>query len=297
MTHPAAPAPAPRAVIPMAAPIGAELTGLDVAAGLDDAAIAFVRDALHHHAVIVIRGQQLTPAQQTIFAKQIGEPRVSFYNRYAVPGQPELSIVSNITENGESIGIADAGMLWHTDGSYLKTPDLYTVLYGITIPERDGQPLGDTVFASASHAYEALPEAERARIDPLRAIHSFERHIEKKRAKGQLKRAPLSAEQKAALPDVDHPVVRTHPVTGRRGLFVTEGHTAEIVGLEPEEGRALLDRLNAQVQQPEFQYRHAWRPGDLIVWDNCAVQHLAVFDYGAIPRRLHRSGILGPVPV
>lgn len=297
MTHPASGADARRAVIPMDAPIGAELTGLDVAAGLDDAALAFVRDALHRHAVIVIRDQHLTPAQQTTFARQIGEPRVSFYNRYAVPGQPELSIVSNITEHGEAIGIADAGMLWHTDGSYLKTPDLYTVLYGIQIPERDGRALGDTVFASATHAYEALPDAERARIDGLRAIHSFERHIEKKRAKGQLKRAPLSAEQKAALPDVDHPVVRTHPVTGRRGLFVTEGHTAEIVGLPEGEGQALLERLNRHIQQPAFQYRHSWRPGDLIVWDNCAVQHLAVFDYGALPRRLHRSGILGPVPV
>lgn len=279
------------------APIGAELTGLDVAAGLDDAAMAFVRDALHEHGVVVIRDQRLTPAQQTAFAKQVGEPRVSFYNRYAVPGQPELSVVSNIVENGESIGIADAGMLWHSDGSYLRTPDLYTVLYGITIPQRDGRALGDTLFASAWHAYEALPDELRARVDTLRAIHSFERHIEKKRARGQLKRAPLTAAQKAELPDVDHPVVRTHPFNGRRCLFVTEGHTAEIAGLPRDEGDALLERLTAHVTDPAFQYRHSWRPGDLVVWDNCLVQHLAVFDYGSTPRRLHRSGIMGPVPV
>lgn len=284
-------------VAPLAAPVGAEIRGIDVAAGLDDQAVQFIRDALHEHSVIVLRGQDITPDQQKSFARQLGQMRTSFYNRYGVPDHPELTVVSNITRDGENIGIADAGMLWHTDGSYLKAPDMYTVLYGIEIPQRDGRAIGDTVFSSSWRAYEALPDSMKKRLAGLRAIHSFTRHIEKKQAKGQFKRAPLTADQKAALPDVDHPVVRRHPVNGRPCLFVTEGHTSEIVGLPPEEGQQLLDFLTDHVKRPEFHYRHSWEPGDLIVWDNCALQHLAVFDYGDIPRRLHRAGILGTVPV
>lgn len=281
----------------LAEPIGAEIHGVDLAAGVSDQAYAFIRDALNEYSVIVLRGQDITPDQQKQFARQLGEMRTSFYNRYGVPEHPELTIVSNITRDGEAIGIADAGMLWHTDGSYLKTPDMYTVLYGVQIPQLDGKPLGDTVFASTWRAYEALPQEMKARLAGLRAVHSFTSHMEKKRAKGQLKRAALTAEQRAALPDVDHPVVRRHPVNGRPCLFVTEGHTSAIAGLPQAQSDELLEFLTRHVQRPEFQYRHSWKPGDLIVWDNCAVQHLAVFDYGDIPRRLHRAGILGPVPV
>ena len=277
--------------------IGAEIIGADVSKGLDDASIQFIRTALHDHAVIVLRDQRLSPHQQTEFVKLLGEPRISFYNKYAVPGQPELSIVSNILQDGDAIGIIDAGMLWHTDGSYLKKPDLYTVLYGIEIPLKDGKALGDTVFASTRHAYIKLSETTKTLIEGLRAVHSFERHIEKKKAKGNLKRAPLDAKQKAALPDVDHPVVRTHPFTGHKCIFVTDGHTSEIVGMPAQESDSLIKLLTEHVIQPEFQYRHTWRPGDLIVWDNCSVQHLAVFDYGDTPRRLHRSGIQGPIPI
>lgn len=287
-----------RAAVPLGAPIGAEIRGVDVAAGPSEQDYQFIRDALHQHSVIVLRGQDITPGQQKEFARRLGEMRTSFYNRYGVPGHPELTIVSNLKrEDGEALGIADAGMLWHTDASYLKTPDMYTVLYGIEIPHRDGKAIGDTVFSSAWGAYDALPDAMKERVDGLRAVHSFAAHIEKKKARGQLKRAPLTAEQRAALPDVDHPVVRRHPVNGRKCLFVTEGHTSEIVGLPAAEGAELLRLLTEHVKQPQFHYRHSWRKGDLIVWDNCAVQHLAIFDYGDIPRRLHRAGILGPVPV
>ena len=276
--------------------IGAEVTGIDVGAGIDASAMAFIQDALNRYSVIVLRGQDLTPADQIAFSRRLGEMRTSFYNRYAVPGHPELSVVSNIVENGQAIGIADAGMLWHTDASYLPTPDMYTVLYGLEIPQRDGQPIGDTIFSSSCGAFEALPADVKARIVTLRATHSFADHIEKKRRANNLKRAPLTAAQKAELPDVDHPVVRTHPVTGRKCLFVTEGHTSAIVGLDAGDSDALLKLLWEQIRKPEFQYRHSWKKGDLIVWDNCAVQHLAVFDYGDTPRRLHRAGIAGPVP-
>ena len=283
--------------IPLAGPIGVEITGIDIAASPSESDYELLRVALHQHSVLVLRNQDISPEQQKVFAARFGELRVSFYNRYGVADVPALSIVSNIRrDDGEHIGIADAGMLWHTDGSYLKTPDMYTVLYGIQIPQQDGKVLGDTVFTSAWAAYDALPEDMKRRVDGLRAVHSFVAHMEKKQAKGQLKRAPLTAEQTNALPDVDHPVVRRHPVNGRKCLFVTEGHTSRILGLPDSEAAELLEFLTEHVKKPEFHYRHTWRKGDLIVWDNCAVQHLAVFDYGDIPRRLHRAGIAGPVP-
>lgn len=298
--HVSAAAPSPtRAspeVNPMSSTIGAEVADIDVAAGPSEAEFNLLRDALHEHSVIVLRGQDITPAQLKLFSQRFGEMRTSFYDRYAVPEEPALTIVSNIKrEDGEMIGIADAGMLWHTDASYLKTPDMYTLLYGVEIPHDGDKVLGDTVFASAWAAYDALPDDMKRRIDPLRAVHSFAAHLQKKQAKGQLRRAPLTDDQKRKVPDVDHPVVRTHPVNGRKCLFVTEGHTSEILG--DNAGTDLLEFLTEHVKKPQFQYCHKWRKGDLVIWDNCAVQHLAVFDYGQIPRRLHRAGICGPVPV
>lgn len=283
---------------PFCAPIGVEIGGIDLRSPRSQSDEQFLRDALHDRSVMVLRNQDISPREQIDFAARLGELRTSFYNRYGVPEFPALSIVSNIRrDDGEHLGIADAGMLWHTDASYLKTPDMYTVLYGIQIPHKDGKALGDTVFSSTWAAYEALPDDVKRRIDGMRAVHSFSAHIEKKQAKGQLKRAPLTQQQRDALPDVEHPIVRRHPVNGRKCLFVTEGHTSRIVGMPDKEGAELLEYLTEHVKNPRFHYRHSWRPGDLVVWDNCAVQHLAVFDYGDIPRRLHRAGIAGPVPV
>jgi taurine dioxygenase len=282
-------------VTPADGPIGADVCGVDVQAGVDDATFDAILAALHRHAVIVLRKQRLSPAGQVAFARRFGEIRASFYNRYAVPGVPELSVVSNIKVDGVHVGIADAGMLWHTDASYLPRPDLYTLLYGIQIPVRDGTPLGATWFTSTADAYDALPANLRARIDALRASHSFADHLRKKQAAGNLTRA-VDPAQTAAFPDVLHPVVRTHPVTGRKCLFVTQGHTRSIEVLAAPDSDALLHMLWQHVQQDRFQYRHRWQPGDLLIWDNCAVQHLAIFDYGEIPRRLHRVGIVGPAP-
>ena len=278
--------------------VGAEITGINVSAGLDEDAFNTVRDALHEYSVVVLPGQQLTPPDLIAFAKRFGEMRTSFYNRYGVPGFPELSVISNILDDkGEAIGIADAGMLWHTDASYLPKPDMYTLLYGVDIPQADGKSLGDTIFASSWRAFEALPPAMQNRLRSLRSVHSFIDHLEKKRCAGNLKRAPLTEKQKAELPDVTHPVVRTHPVTGRPCLYVTEGHTARIDGLDAGASDALLQQLADHLHNPAFHYRHRWTKGDLLIWDNCSAHHLAIFDYGTIPRRLHRAGILGPAPV
>jgi taurine dioxygenase len=211
----------------------------------------------------------------------------------AVEGVRELTVVSNIVKDGKPIGLVDAGALWHTDGSYLERPDMYTVLYSMQIPHRDGKPLGDTLWLSTAEAFDALPDATKQRIVDARAVHSLAHHIEKKR-EANFKAPPVA---KNAKPDVVHPMVRTHPVTGRKCIYATEGHTKEVVGLAGSESRALLEELFAHVKRPQFIYRHQWRVGDLLIWDNCSTQHLAITDYGDLPRRLHRAGIEGPAPV
>lgn len=276
--------------------IGAEICGIEVARGVSPSEYAAVRTALDRHSVVVLRGQSISPERQKAFAAGIGTLRPLVYSRYSLPGSPEVMVVSNIKQDGDYIGIPDAGSLWHSDGAYLARPDMYSLLYGIDIPQRDGQPLGDTAFTSVWKAYEALAPEIRQRIAGRTGTNSFEWHLEKKARLGQLRRAPLTAEQKAATPDVQHPLVRRHPNTGMPCLFVSEAHTVGINGMPAAEGDALLARLLAHLKQERFQYRHRWRAGDLVIWDNCAVQHLAHFDYAEIPRRMHRTGSYGPVP-
>jgi taurine dioxygenase len=277
--------------------LGAELHGLDIDAGLDDEQMGFVRDSLHGHSVVLLRNQHISPQMQVAFSKRLGPPlRVSLFTEHKPEGVNELTVVSNIVRNGKPIGVMDAGALWHTDGSYLAKPDMYTVLYALEIPHRDGNVLGDTLFTSTTTAYEALPEEMKARIAGLRAVNSLTHHVELRR-KANLKTPPVVGNVGDVAPDVEHPVVRVHPITGRKCLFVTEGHTKAIAGLEPAESEMLLASLYSHVKKPEFIYRHKWQVGDVLIWDNCATQHLAITDYGEIPRLLHRAGIAGPVPV
>jgi len=284
----------------MAPALGAEITGLELGTRVTPAAITLVLDALHRYGVIVVRDQHLTPAEQLAFMEKLGPVKKSAYSRanaFSVPGQPDMMVISNIVENGRNIGLMDAGAMWHADGTHMAHPDMYTALYALEVPYRDGKALGDTLFSSVAEAFDALPDALRSRIAGRKAVHSFTHHLEKKRRQGDLRRPPLTDAQKAEYPDVEHPIVAVHPITGRKALFVTEGHTARIAGLSPEESDALLEELWAHIRRPEFIYRHSWKVGDLLIWDNRATQHLAIFDYGDLPRRMHRVETLGPVPV
>lgn len=285
------------ATIPMGAAVGAEVRGIDVGAGLSADELAFLQAAIDKYSVVVLRDQDISPPAQIALAKGMGEVEPLMYSRYAVPGYPEMTVISNIkNEQGEAIGIEDAGMLWHTDSSYKARPDMYTMLFGMEIPHKDGEPIGDTAFASVIEAYKTLPEELRKNLIGKIGVHSFAFHIDKKSKKGQMKRAALSPEQMAKLPDVRHPVVRRHPHTGLPCLFVSEGHTSQIDGLSREESDQLLEEIWAHIRDPKFQYRHKWRKGDLVIWDNVAVQHLAMFDYGSLRRKMNRIGTLGGVP-
>lgn len=288
--------------------LGAEISGVDLSQPLDDALFDRVAAAFFEHQVVVFRNQRLAPAQQVAFTRRFGGLELHVRKEHRLEHYPEILVVSNVVdERGRAIGVQDAGRFWHSDLSYKQMPSLLSALYALEVPVKDGVVLGATSFASAIAAYEALPEALKRRLQGLRNVHSYRYYRAKnvqaqaeERARGgrMVQEYTPSEEQLKSVPDVEAPVVRTHPVTGRKGLFVNEAHTSRIVGLPEEEGAALLAELYAHIVKPEFRYEHSWRAGDLLVWDNVAVQHRANFDYDLPLRRvMHRTTVRGSVPV
>lgn len=274
--------------------LGAEIAGIDLSRELPAAKFADIVAAFHEHEVVVFRDQRLTPEQHIAFGRRFGEIDVNVRSRFHKPGYPELLVVSNIVENGKSVGVTDAGRYWHSDHCYLEAPSRCSLLYAHEVPVRDGITLGDTQFASATAAYDALPAEIKRRLEGLRAVNSYSYTYERKVR--EFDRTPLAKEAREAPPDVTHPVVRTHPYTGRRCLFVNEGYTTRIEGLPREESDRMLAFLLEHAVRADFVYRHSWRVGDLLLWDNCAVQHKAVFDYPPLRRRMERITIRGGRP-
>jgi alpha-ketoglutarate-dependent taurine dioxygenase len=287
--------------------LGAEIAGVDLSRELDDATFAGIADAFFEHQVVFFRDQKLTPAQQIAFTRRFGELEHHVRKEHRLEGYPEILIVSNVLdESARAIGVQDAGRFWHSDLSYKQVPSLLSALYALEVPVKDGRVLGATSFASTVAAYEALPENLKRRLQDLRNVHSYRYYRAKNLRAQQEERlggartvqehAP-SEEQLKSVPDVEVPIVRTHPVSGRKGLFVNEGHTARIIGLPEQEGASLLTQLCAHIVKPEFRYEHVWRTGDLLMWDNVAVQHKANFDYDLPLRRLmYRTTVRGSVP-
>lgn len=272
--------------------LGAEITGLDLARPVSDGEFGKILAAFHEHAVVVFRDQKLTPEQQIAFSRRFGDIDVNVRSRFNKPGYPEIFVVSNIIENGEPIGVTDAGRYWHTDHCYVSEPSRCSLLYALEIPQQPGQSLGDTLFSSAVAAAAALPADLATKLAGRKAVNSYSYTYERK--VNEFNRTPLKTEGRSAPPDIEHPVLRTHPDTGKKCLFVNEGYTTRISGLPEDESRQTLDFLFAHLKRPEFIYRHQWRLNDLLLWDNCAVQHKAVFDY-ALPlrRRMERTTIRG----
>ena len=288
--------------------LGAEILDVDLSRPLEAGAFAEISDAFFEQQVVFFRGQKLTPSQQIAFTQRFGELEHHVRKEHRLTGCPEILIVSNVVdERGAAIGVQDAGRFWHSDLSYKRVPSLLSALYALEVPVRDGLVLGKTSFASATAAYEALPEDQQQRLRGLRNVHSYRyyraKNIQAQReeqARGArvVQEHPLNEEQLRSVPDVEVPVVRTHPVTGRKSLFINEAHTSRVLGLPEEEGAALLARLCAHIVQPEFRYEHDWRAGDLLMWDNVSVQHKANFDYDLPSRRLmHRTTVRGSIPV
>ena len=276
-------------VQPMAGALGAELAGVDVSAPLDGAAVAEIRDALLRRGVVVLRDQKLSREAQLRFARQLGEPEVHPIAN-GMAEHPE--IIRVLKPAGER---AFFGTSWHTDNSFFETPTSFTILYGETIPAVGG----DTLFASMEKAYESLSPPIQRLLEPLRAVHSASRAYDP-RVTGDAKYrgdAPITYTYSDAIYDeVEHPVVRTHPETGRRSLYVNPMFTLRIAGLAAHESRALLEMLHAHAVRPEFCCRLRWAPGSLAIWDNRSVQHYAIDDYADFERVMYRVTLAGTRP-
>ena len=276
-------------VIPSGAPCGAEICGIDLAAGLDAAIFKKLDAAFNEHSVVVLRDQALSPDQHIDLSERLGGIVQHSFSEFNHPDYPAIFRISNKIEDGKPLGYAKAGVTWHTDQSYIDVPPRCTTLYALEVPEKNGKVFGDTLFASSGAAYDALPDTMKARLEGLIAVHQF---AARKRRPGR--ETEITERQKAENPDVFHPVVRTHPFTGRKCLYVLEGECTGIVGMDGEESLTLIAELSEHIIKPDFIYRHQWRRGDLIIWDNCALQHRAVADYELpLTRHMHRTTIQG----
>lgn len=274
--------------------LGAEISGVDLTRPVDDATFAEIERAFYNESVVVFRGQNISEEQHIAFSRRFGNLEVHVSGaRYLHPRHPEIRINSNIIENGKPIGATDAGQYWHTDLSYMGEPSKCSLLYAVEVPTKEGRSLGDTQFVSVTAAYDALPADIKKRLQGSKAVHSYSYRYYKLTDAGK-QRPQLTVEQKARTPDVEHPVVATHPYTGKKCLFVNEGFTTRIVGMPEAESSALLADLFAHVRKPEFLYAHKWAVGDLLMWDNLSTQHFAVADY-ALPlrRKMQRTTVTG----
>ncbi|AVS65887.1 taurine dioxygenase [Paracidovorax avenae] len=275
------------------APLGAEVLGLDLSRPLGDADFARLHQAHLDHHVVVFRDQRMTPRQHIDFSRRFGPLQIHVLKNFQLADHPEILVVSNIKDaSGQPIGLGDAGHYWHSDLSYKERPSLGSLLHAQELPGEGG----DTLFADQHAAYDALPAALRRVIGPLRAEHSYLARYEELRARSPWRPALTPAQIAEVAPAV-HPVVRTHPETGRRALFVNEHFTTRIVGLPEDESRALLAELFAAAVKPEFVYRHVWQPHDLVFWDNRSVQHLAAGTPDSERRKLYRTTVEGDLPL
>lgn len=277
----------------LAGGLGAEIRGVDLGKDLSNATFAGIHDAFLAHSVLVFREQKIDPDHLADFSRRFGPLEEHVIKQFSLKENPNVFIVSNVKEKGKPIGAIRAGQYWHSDGSYQEKPALASLLYALDVPSYGG----DTMFTSMYAAYQELSEPMKRFLEGLRAVHDYTNAWDTFFSRFPDERPPLTEEQRAKVPPVEHPVIRTHPESGRKALFVNPGFTRRIVGLAPDESRAILDFLFRHSVQPHFIYRHHWAPGDLVMWDNRATWHLAVADYDMEERRhMYRTSVMGDRP-
>jgi len=275
----------------LSASFGAEVIGLDLSQPLADDDFARIHRAHLDRHVVVFRDQRITPAEQIAFSRRFGPLQIHVLHQFLLAGYPEILIVSNIRQDGRPVGLGDAGHFWHSDLSYKEKPSLGSMLHAQELPATGG----DTLFADMHRALETLPPALRRVIDGREAEHTYlARYAELQRLSPW--RPKLSAEQLAQVEAVRHPVIRTHPETGRDALFVNEHFTTRIIGLPEDESREVLRELFEHSARDDHLYRHRWQQHDLVFWDNRSLLHLATGCPDDERRLLYRTTIAGDVP-
>lgn len=268
---------------PCNAVLGARATGVDLNQPLSQTDHARVLGALGKYGVLCFPGQPIEAAALRAFSSRFGS--LQMLSRTADPSVPEVSILSNLVENGRYIGTPDAGQDWHTDMTYNRVTGFVNVLVAQKVPMRNGQPLGATEFANTQAAYDDLPEQVKSKLANATAMHDWNQFHELMRSKGS-QRPPLSEERRRARPPVPHPVYLTHPISGRKVIYVNPGFTVAINGLPADESRDVLDFLFAHVLQAKYRYVHQWTVGDVLIWDHLGTWHCAVADYAPDEYRL-----------
>ncbi|WP_420403995.1 TauD/TfdA dioxygenase family protein [Nisaea sp.] len=269
---------------PLAGALGAEIHGIDASRELDDGSVSALRQALLEHLVIFLPGQEFTPAQQLAFARRFGEPVIYPFVK-GLEDFPEITPILKREEDRNNFG-----GIWHSDTVYQQQPPMGTMLYALELPPYGG----DTLFANQYLAYEALSDGMKDLLGGLKAIHISGKSRVQQTRTDMMKHA--SAGMKGDELQSCHPVVRTHPETGRKALYVNTAHTIRFEGMTEEESTPILEFLFEHQIQPEFTCRFRWSPGALAFWDNRAAMHYPINDYQGFRRLMHRITLAGDNP-
>jgi taurine dioxygenase len=271
----------------------AEIVGAEVSGDMSAANVKTITDAFLEHQVIVIRDQNMSPVEQKKFSLHFGELAFHISKSNKNKEHPEMLVLSNKKVDGKWVGATNAGDEWHTDSSYQPVPAKCTMLHALEVPEEGG----DTAFINTYAAYEALSEETKLRLNGVRGINSWNR-LRNPRVKVPAQHGDGKSVYDTGAPDVMHPIVRTHPETGRKALYVSPRHTLFVDGLPEDESEELLQELFSVQQRQEHMYLHKWRLGDIVIWDNRCTLHKGM---GGIKepgiRHLHRTLMEGTVPV
>ena len=266
--------------------LGAEAVGIDLRSA-SPAGLAAVRQALLDHQVLAVRGQDLAPNDLHRVASALGEPITQVAEQARHPDNRFVMVLasSDVDKLGDGKRVV-VGAAWHSDDSFKQRPCAITMLHARVLPSRGG----DTQFASMAAAYDDLADADKRTLSALRVVHAYD-----SRRKATRIRTLTPAEQ-AQVPPATHPLIRRHPETGRLAIYLNANRMSHVEGMPLDASDALLDRLIAHATQPRYQYRHVWRPGDLLLWDNRVTMHKANGDYGDERREMHRIILAGDVP-
>jgi alpha-ketoglutarate-dependent taurine dioxygenase len=244
-----------------------------------------VESLYYKYSVLLFRGQDLTPDQQIVFSREFGDLNIHVHQRI-VPGKAEVIVLSNLVdENGNPVGSFNCALSWHTDGTHLEKPVTTSMLYCVVAPGEGGE----TEFAGTAQAYDDLPDDLKTFIDDKYAVHSYVLLAER-----SFPDRPIPAEKRRQIPDILQPIVRAHPVTGRKALYLGEHVIAGVEGMTARDGIDLITRLREHATQPRYVYRHRWQAGDMLMWDNRCTLHRATYlDAATQRRRLHRTTVNG----
>ncbi|HVL10082.1 MAG TPA: TauD/TfdA family dioxygenase [Burkholderiaceae bacterium] len=279
-------------VLPLSDSFGIAVRDIDLSRTFTDAEFDIIHRLFVNHKLVCFKDQSLSAADQIAFSQRFGPLEVHVLSQYNHPDHPEIFRLSNRVVDGKPMGISDGGSYWHSDLAFQVQPAKATILNALEIPAEGG----DTLFIDMEAAYNALSDEWKARLDGLRAIH---RYRPRATTDGQTTQVKMTEEQKQKTPDVDHPLIRTNPDTGRKAIFAHPGMTVEIVGLGKAESDEILEFLFAHTIQPQFRYDFRWSPGDVVMWDNRSTMHSATTrDLPAGQHRtLYRTTVQGERPI